>query len=147
MNDQGLRFFTNYNSRKGQDLANNPFAALTFFWAELERQIRIEGKVERIDAHESDNYFHSRPLGNRLGAWASPQSEVIPNREELERIMNVFQAKFGTDDHIPRPEHWGGYRLVPDSIEFWQGRQSRLHDRLRYRLDDSGLWQIERLAP
>lgn len=147
MDENGLRFFTNYHSRKGKELEGNPFAGLTFFWAELERQIRIEGKVEKTDAHESDQYFHSRPRGNRLGAWASPQSEVIANRDELERILGVFQAKFGHDAPIPRPEHWGGYRLVPDRIEFWQGRPSRLHDRLRYQLSKEGTWIIERLAP
>ena len=147
---RGIVWFTNYNSRKGQQLAGNPFAGLQFHWVELERVVRIEGRVEKISAQESDDYFHSRPLDSRIGAWASQQSEVIADRSTL--VANA--VKFGTQFllHPPRPPHWGGYRLVPDQWEFWQGRKSRLHDRLRYRLDTTNasntpLWIRERLAP
>lgn len=143
---QGFVFFTNYDSKKGQDLATHPVAALTFFWPELERQIRIEGVVEQISAADSDAYFYSRPRGNRLGAWASPQSKVIDNRDELDRLSSVMLAKFPGDAPIPRPAHWGGYRVRPDSMEFWQGRASRLHDRIRYIKSTQG-WLTERLAP
>ena len=141
---RGIVWYTNYHSRKGQELAGNPFAALQFHWVELERVVRIEGRVERVSAEESDEYFHSRPLDSRIGAWASPQSQVIPNRTLL--VTNA--AKFGAQFLLnpPRPPHWGGFRLVPDCWEFWQGRKSRLHDRLRYRLD-AGQWVRERLAP
>jgi pyridoxamine 5'-phosphate oxidase len=144
---RGLVWFTNYDSRKGQELAGNPFAALQFHWVELERVVRIEGRVEKVDAIESDDYFRSRPLDSRIGAWASPQSQVISSRAVL--VANA--AKFGAQFLLqpPRPEHWGGYRLVPDQWEFWQGRKSRLHDRLRYRLQKTGdhSWVRERLAP
>lgn len=146
VNQAGFVFFTNYDSKKGQDLAANPVAALTFFWPELERQIRIEGGIEKISPAESDAYFYSRPRGNRLGAWASPQSEVIVDRAELDRLTAVMDARFPGDAPIPRPSHWGGYRVVADSIEFWQGRASRLHDRIRYALKGQ-TWTIERLAP
>jgi pyridoxamine 5'-phosphate oxidase len=144
IDERGLVWFTNYNSRKGRDLAATPFAALQFHWVELERVVRIEGAVEKVSDEESDAYFHSRPLDSRLGAWASPQSEVITSRAVLVANAAKAAAKYGL--HPPRPPHWGGYRLVPDGWEFWQGRKSRLHDRLRYRLDD-GAWVRERLAP
>jgi pyridoxamine 5'-phosphate oxidase len=142
--ENGFTFFTNYESQKGRDLALRPQAALLFHWHELERQIRIQGLVDRVSAAESDEYFHSRPLGSRIGAWASPQSAAIPNREFLEEAERVLKAKFG--DTPPRPEHWGGYRLRPTEIEFWQGRPSRLHDRIHYKLDGS-TWKVNRLAP
>ena len=140
----GFTFFTNYESQKGKDLAIRPQAALLFHWHELERQVRIKGVVERVTPAESDQYFHSRPPASRIGAWASPQSATIPNREFLEAAEERFKAEFG--DSPPRPEHWGGYRLRPTEIEFWQGRPSRLHDRIAYKLVGSN-WQIHRLAP
>jgi len=141
---RGIVWFTNYDSRKGRELATHPQAALQFHWVELERVVRIEGRVEKVDAAESDAYFASRPLDSRIGAWASPQSEVIPSRSVL--IANA--ARYGAQYLLnpPRPPHWGGYRLVPDRWEFWQGRRSRLHDRLRYRLE-AQQWIRERLAP
>lgn len=144
--ERGFVFFTNYNSRKGQELAVNPYAALVFWWAELERQVRITGCVEKTSETESNQYFYSRPENSRLGAWASDQSEVIPNREFLEQRMQDFQSKFANQE-IPRPPHWGGWRIVPTEMEFWQGRPSRLHDRLLYRRLDNGSWQIQRLSP
>jgi pyridoxamine 5'-phosphate oxidase len=143
--DQGLVFYTNYDSRKGQELAGNPYAAVQFHWVELERVVRIEGRVEKTSEDESDAYFASRPLDSRIGAWASPQSQVISSRTVL--VTNA--AKFGAQFMLnpPRPPHWGGYRLVPDQWQFWQGRPSRLHDRLRYVLQDGGGWVRERLAP
>ena len=142
---RGIVWYTNYDSRKGQDLAGNPYAALQFHWVELERTVRIEGRVEKTSAEESDAYFHSRPLDSRIGAWASPQSQVIPNRGVL--VANA--AKYGAQFLLkpPRPPHWGGYRLQPDSWQFWQGRKSLLHDRLRYTAGDDGQWLRERLAP
>ncbi|MEY4725520.1 MAG: pyridoxamine 5-phosphate oxidase [Pseudomonadota bacterium] len=142
---QGIVWFTNYDSRKGQQLAGNPFAALQFHWVELERVVRIEGRVDKVSEAESDAYFHSRPLDSRIGAWASPQSQVIEGRGTL--VANA--AKYGAQFLLqpPRPPHWGGYRLVPEQWEFWQGRKSRLHDRLRYRLDSHSAWIKERLAP
>lgn len=145
LDDLGFTFFTNYQSAKGQHLLANGFAAMTFFWPALERQVRIEGKALKVTAAESDTYFQVRPLGSRLGAWASPQSQVIEGRETLEQLLKATEARFS--DTAPHcPEHWGGYRLVPDRIEFWQGRTSRLHDRLNYRLVE-GCWSRERLAP
>ena len=140
----GFTFFTNYESQKGKELAARPHAALLFHWHELERQVRIKGAVERVSPTESDAYFHSRPAASRIGAWASPQSSEIPNREFLEEAEKRFEADFG--DKPPRPEHWGGYRLRPTEIEFWQGRPSRLHDRIHYQLDGAQ-WRITRLAP
>ena len=141
---RGIVWFTNYQSRKGRELAVHPFAALQFHWVELERVVRIEGRVEQVDAAESDAYFKSRPLDSRIGAWASPQSEVISSRGVLVANAAKFGAKFLLNP--PRPPHWGGYRLLPERWEFWQGRKSRLHDRLQYRSQD-GVWIRERLAP
>jgi pyridoxamine 5'-phosphate oxidase len=141
---RGIVWFTNYESRKGRELAANPFAALQFHWVELERVVRIEGRVEKVSEHESDAYYATRPLDSRIGAWASPQSEVIASRGVLVANAAKFGAKFMLQP--PRPPHWGGYRLVPDTWEFWQGRKSRLHDRLRYRLEGTD-WLRERLAP
>lgn len=142
---RGIVWYTNYNSRKGREIEANPFAALQFHWIELERVVRIEGSVEKVSADESDAYFKSRPLGSRIGAWASPQSEVIPGRGTIVARVAEYGLKFGL--HPPRPPHWGGYRLVPDYWEFWQGRASRLHDRIAYRLQADGSWLRERLAP
>jgi pyridoxamine 5'-phosphate oxidase len=143
--ERGIVWFTNYQSRKGTELAGNPWAALQFHWVELERVVRIEGRVEPVATDESDAYFHSRPLDSRLGAWASPQSQVIGGRAELVTQAAKYGAQFLLNP--PRPPHWGGYRLRPDRWEFWQGRPSRLHDRLRYRLVAPGQWCRERLAP
>jgi pyridoxamine 5'-phosphate oxidase len=144
--ERGFVFFTNYQSRKAQELANNPQAALVFYWPELDRQVRIEGIVQRISAEDSDTYFHSRERGSRLSAWASPQSEVIASREALESRVEELAAKY-RDSEVPRPPHWGGYRLVAAAMEFWQGQPNRLHDRLRYRRVDGDAWLLERLAP
>lgn len=148
---RGFVWFTNYDSRKGHDLAAHAEAALCFFWPELERQVRVEGRVEKASVDESDRYFASRPVGSRIGAWASPQSEVVASRAALEAREQSTRARFGVPDDdqaadFPRPPHWGGYRLVPTSIEFWQGRPSRLHDRIRFS-GGNGSWRIDRLAP
>ena len=145
LDERGIVWFTNYDSRKGRELAGNSHAALQFHWVELERVVRIEGRVEKISDEESDAYFHSRPLDSRIGAWASPQSEVISGRGELVANAAKFGAKFLLQP--PRPPHWGGYRLLADRWEFWQGRRSRLHDRLRYTQQAGGDWLRERLAP
>ena len=144
VNPQGFVFFTNYHSRKGRALAARPFAALTFFWPELERQVRIEGRVEKLSEAASDEYFASRPYASRIGAWASEQSSVIADKNVLVRRAAAVGLKHPLN--VPRPPHWGGFLVIPDLIEFWQGRPSRLHDRIRYRLSD-GLWLKERLAP
>ena len=144
VDERGFVFYTNYESRKGRQLAARPEACLVFLWSPLERQIRIEGKAEKVSAKESDEYFASRPLGARLSARASAQSEVVPERGFLESRMKKEKERHG--QHPPRPGHWGGYRVIPERIEFWQGREDRLHDRLLYRRTQ-GAWTIERLAP
>jgi pyridoxamine 5'-phosphate oxidase len=144
--ERGFVFFTNYLSRKGREIDENPNATLLFFWKELERQIRIEGRIEKVDDKESDEYFHSRPLGSQIGAWSSPQSEVISDRSILENNVHQYELQFAGKSPIPRPPHWGGYRLIPTYIEFWQGRESRLHDRIVYQFENKD-WKIQRLAP
>ncbi|MBW4627261.1 MAG: pyridoxamine 5'-phosphate oxidase [Brasilonema octagenarum HA4186-MV1] len=143
---RGFIFYTNYNSHKGQQLAENPQASLVFWWAELERQVRICGSVEKVSENESDEYFYSRPLNSRLGAWASEQSQVIKSREALEQRMQELQIQYQNQD-VKRPQHWGGLRVIPTEIEFWQGRSNRLHDRLLYTRLDDGSWKIQRLSP
>lgn len=144
-NEQGFVFFTNYSSNKGQQLSQNHFASLLFFWKELERQVRIEGVVSKVSEEESDAYFSSRPVGSRLGAWASPQSQKIAGREVLNKELIKFTEQFD-QENIPRPTHWGGYRVNPTSIEFWQGRSNRLHDRILYE-QVNNKWLVSRLAP
>jgi pyridoxamine 5'-phosphate oxidase len=145
LDESGLAFYTNKESRKGQQLAVNARAALTFWWGPLERQVRFEGLIADVEAGEADAYYASRPLGSRIGAWASPQSQVVASRDVLDQAEREYSERY-VDDEPPRPPYWGGYRLVPNRVEFWQGRSSRLHDRLSYRLA-SGQWVIERLAP
>lgn len=144
--DGGFLFYTNYGSRKGEEIEENPYGALTFWWPTLNRQVRIEGSIEKVSPESSDAYFRSRPPGSQIGAAASPQSRTIADREELDRLVEEVTERYGPDDTIPRPENWGGYRLIPTSIEFWQGRASRLHDRLRYCRTPEA-WTLERLAP
>jgi pyridoxamine 5'-phosphate oxidase len=143
--DSGFVFYTNYQSRKGRELSESPRACLLFYWSSLWRQVRIEGTVEKVSDADSDAYFQSRPLGSKLGAWASNQSEVVAGREILEARFAELKKRFG--DNVPRPPHWGGYRVKPNAIEFWQGQENRLHDRLRYSLQSDGAWVIERLGP
>jgi len=143
--DRGFVFFTNYQSRKAAELDDNEKACLLFYWLPIKRQVRIEGSVEKVSEEESDDYFHSRPWGSKLGAWASDQSTVIASREDLEKRFAQFELEFA--DNVPRPSHWGGYRVKPKAIELWQGRENRLHDRIRYRLQEDKSWSIERLAP
>jgi len=144
--ERGFVFYTNYNSHKGQDIVANPHAAIVFWWAELERQVRISGRVDFLSDQESDEYFHSRPVNSQLGAWTSDQSQVIPSRDVLEQRLLELQHKY-ENQQIPRPSHWGGLRVIPAEIEFWQGRPSRLHDRLLYRRQADESWQIVRLSP
>lgn len=146
LDERGFVFYSNYASAKGEELQAQPAAAMTFFWPALERQVRIEGVVERVSAEESDAYFNMRPLGSRLGAWASAQSQPLASRAELEEALAELEQRYADQDP-PRPEHWGGYRIVPQRIEFWQGRTCRLHDRLNYQLQDDNHWTRERLAP
>ena len=147
VNQGGFVFYTNYKSQKGQQLIANPHAALVFFWDKLERQIRIEGEVAKLATKESEAYFHSRPQASQLGAWASAQSRVIPNRQVLEQQLADLETKYKGDATVPLPEHWGGFRVIPNRIEFWQGRPNRLHDRLVYEQKADGNWQIARLSP
>jgi pyridoxamine 5'-phosphate oxidase len=144
--ENGFVFFTNYHSSKAQEIEENPWVSLVFFWKELERQVRIEGSIKKIAAEDSDVYFHSRPVESRIGAWASPQSKVIASRKVIEENVVELQKSFAGKD-IDRPPHWGGYIVNPVLIEFWQGRSSRLHDRIQYTLNEEGQWEINRLAP
>ncbi len=144
--DHGFVFFTNYSSEKGQEIQANPKASLTFFWPELERQVRIMGQIEKVSEAESDAYFHSRPKSSQIGAWTSPQSKTIADRQELDHLLQSMENRFASEP-ITRPAHWGGYRLLPFRIEFWQGRPSRLHDRICYQKLEDESWNISRLAP
>ncbi len=145
--ERGFVFYTNYDGDKAAQLGVNPWTALVFYWGPLERQVRVVGAVSRVSEAESDTYFAGRPRESQIGAWASPQSDPIRDRAELEERVRAVEARYPPGEPIPRPPHWGGYRVTPDELEFWQGRPGRLHDRIRYRLTSSGLWTIERLAP
>ncbi len=145
--DDGFVFFTNYNSRKGRELALNPNAAIVFCWLELSRQVRIEGIVKKVSEKESESYFQSRPRGSQVGAWASPQSRVVIDRDVLEKKVDEIEKEFANEEKLPLPRFWGGYKLMPSIIEFWQGRTNRLHDRIRYSRQSDKKWKIERLAP
>ncbi|MCB0705436.1 MAG: pyridoxamine 5'-phosphate oxidase [Saprospiraceae bacterium] len=147
VDEKGFQFFTNYESDKGRELEANPKAALTFVWLELQRQVRIRGKVEKLPAHLSTAYFQSRPRASQLGAWASPQSRVIPDRSILDDNLRAMESRFQNENPLPCPPHWGGFLVVPDQIEFWQGRSSRLHDRIKFTCLPDKSWQIQRLAP
>lgn len=146
-NESGFVFYTNYESRKAEEIQENPYTALVFNWLELEKQVRIEGKVEKVSEAVATDYFQSRPKGSQIGAWASPQSRVIPNRAVLEQKTAELEKIYHNSEVLPKPEHWGGYLVRPNMIEFWQGRSSRLHDRIRYTLHIDNTWKIERLAP
>jgi pyridoxamine 5'-phosphate oxidase len=146
LDERGFVFFTNYRSRKGGELLANPACSLLFPWHVLERQVRVEGRAEPLSDTENDAYFATRPRASQVGAWASPQSEVVPGRAELDRLYAEAAARFGADDEIPRPAHWGGFAVAPEVVEFWQGRHGRMHDRIRYRRTGDG-WSVERLAP
>jgi len=147
VSELGFVFYTNYDSRKGQELKTNPRCALTFYWAELERQVRVEGWVEKVSQEKSEAYFRKRPKGSRLGALVSNQSEVLPSRLPLEKRLAELEAEYASTDDVPAPANWGGYRVEPETLEFWQGRPNRLHDRLLYRRKDEDSWGVERLAP
>jgi len=143
-NDEGFLFFTNYNSRKGKDLSGNPFAELLFYWMNFNRQVRISGRVEKVNREESEKYFNFRPLASRIAAWASRQSEIIPGRDYLEKQYEKYEKEFGSK--VPLPEYWGGFRLIPERFEFWQGRENRMHDRISY-IKKENMWEIVRLSP
>lgn len=144
--EMGFCFYTNYLSRKGKEISKNPFASIVFYWGDLERQVRIEGKIEKLSKERSEAYFHTRPVGSQLGAVVSPQSQLLPDRMVLEKRLELAASEY-EGKVIPKPAHWGGYRVVPFSVEFWQGRPNRLHDRLEYVLMEKGKWKIQRLAP
>ncbi len=145
--ERGFAFYTNRDSRKGREIAANPQAGLVFPWYALQRQVTVRGRVERVSEEETDAYWATRPWGSRIGAAASPQSTVVDSREELDARWDALAAEYPEGTEVPRPDHWGGLRVVPETVEFWQGRRNRMHDRLRYRRDDSGAWVVERLAP